>query len=108
MYVISVSTVKTSCVKHAKMVSIVCDNKAIPKLFNYLMTQYPPQSQKQILCGYKTIQTVQKRQNIENKGNKDKWDKKREKGQRMKQAMRSLFRPIPQCIPTSRQEVFNY
>lgn len=39
MYAISVSTVKTSCVKYAKMVSIACDNKAIPKLFYYLMTQ---------------------------------------------------------------------
>lgn len=93
MYVISVSTVKTSCVKHAKMVSIVCDNKAIPKLFYYLMTQYPPQSQKQILCGYKTIQTVQKRQNIENKGNKDKWDKKKRKGAKNETSNEELISP---------------
>lgn len=45
------------------------------------MTQYPHESQKQILCCYKTIKPLQKRQNIEHKDNKDKWDKKIEKGQ---------------------------
>lgn len=56
---------------------------------------------------HKTIQALQKRQKTENTENKNKWDM-REKSLKIEARGGGLFLHIPQCIPSSRQEVFNY
>lgn len=61
--------------------------------------------EREIVCYY--TNNTHSTKETENTENKDKWDTT-EKEQTMKQAVGGLFLHIPQCITTSRQEVFNY